>query len=90
VVDPGSETLLEVLLDDLAGDRADILVADSGVVPTLRGRVALFGETERTAVLIKEIFLLKPEPGTIVVEDGCAFVGRMRGLAIGHHDLAHH
>jgi len=90
VVDTGSETLLEVLLDDLAGDRADILVADAGIVPALRSRITLFGETKRAAVFIEEILLLKPEPGTVVVEDGCAFVGRMRGLAIGHHDLAQH
>ncbi len=66
-----------MLLDDLAGDGTDILVADAGVIRSLRGGETLFREAERTTVLVEEIFLLEAEPCIIVFRtvarllDGC-------------------
>ncbi len=79
-----------MLLDDLARDRADVRVADAGVIRALRRRITGGREAERTAVLVEEVFLLEAEPGAGVVENGGALVGRVRRLAIGHHDFAHH
>ena len=91
VVDAGVQAELEMRVDDLTGDAADVLVADAGVVLALRGREAAAGrEAEGHAVLVEEVFLLEAEPGAGVVEDGGTGVRRMRGDAIGHHDLAHH
>src|ERR1700722_12742971 len=90
VVDAGGEAQIEMLLDDLARNCADIGVADAGVIRALRRRIAGGGKAERTAVLEEEIFLLKAEPGAGIVEDGGALVGGMRGLAVGHHHFAHY
>ena len=90
MVDAGGETEIEVLFDHLAGDRADILVADAGVVGALRRRIAGLREAERAAVLVEEIFLLEAEPGAVIVEDGCPLVRWVWRLAVRHHDFAHH
>jgi hypothetical protein len=91
VVDAGVEAEVEVFLDDLAGDVADVPCSRrrSSIRPAGPGKPSL-GETERAAVLGEEIFLLEAEPGARIVEDGGAGVGRVRGDAVGHHDLAHH
>ncbi len=75
MVDAGREAEVEMLFDDLAGDVADVGVADAGVVRTLRRRITRRREAERTAVLVEEVFLLEAEPGAAVVEDGGALVG---------------
>ena len=67
VVDAGLQAQLEVFLDDLAGDVADVLEADAGVVLTLRRRIAFLREAERAAVLDQEILLLEAEPSARVV-----------------------
>ena len=79
-----------MLFDDLARNIADILVADAGVIRTLRRRISGRREAERTVVLIEEVFLLEAEPRVGIVEDGGALVRGMGGLAIRHHDFAHH
>src|SRR5437763_244949 len=48
VVDAGGEAKIEVLFHHLAGDVADILVADAGVVRSLWRRKAAGGKAERT------------------------------------------
>jgi hypothetical protein len=90
VVDARSKAEIEVLFDELAGDVANILAADAGVVRPLRRRITVRGETERSAVLIEKIFLLKTEPRVGVVENGRTLVGGVWCLLIGHHDFAHH
>jgi hypothetical protein len=66
VVDAGVEAEVEMLVDDLARFRADVLVADAGIVRSLRRRIAVVGETERTAVLEKKYSCSKPNqaPGS--------------------------
>src|SRR6266849_1770541 len=63
VIDTSGETEIPVLIDDSAGQAAHIFVANTAVVWALgSSRVAVFGETERTPILIKEVFLLKTNP----------------------------
>ena len=78
-----------MFLDNFAGDAADGIVTDTGVIKTLRIRIAFAREAERLAVFVEEIFLFETEPSAGVVENGRAAVARMRRLAIGHHDFAH-
>src|SRR5262249_42861857 len=66
-----------------------VLVADAGVIRTLRSRVAGFRKAERAAVLVEEVFLLEAEPCVFVLENGRAAVGSMRRDAVRHHDFAH-
>ena len=89
VVDAHLEADVEVLLDDVAGDVADIGEADAAIELALTlGREATLGEAERCAVLVEEVLLLETEPGVGIVENGGAGVGRMR-LAVREEDLAH-
>ena len=90
VVDASVEAEVEMLLDDLARDRADVAIADAGVVRALRRRVAAGREAEWAAVLVEEVLLLEAEPGAGIVENGGALVRRVRGDAVGHHHFAHH
>src|ERR1700753_1000939 len=69
VVDTGREAKVEMLFAHLAGNAADILEADAGVVRSLRSRIPFGREAERTAVLVEEIFLLEAEPRALIVED---------------------
>jgi len=43
MVDPRAQAEVEMLLDELPCERADVLVADAGVVLALRGREAATG-----------------------------------------------
>ena len=87
-VDAGVEADVDVLLDDLAGDVADVLVADAGVVRTLRTGIAVLREAQRPAVLVQEVLLLEADPQAfVVVRDGGAEVRRVRALVLGRGAL---
>ena len=88
VVDAGLEAEVEVGVDDLAGDVADVLVADAGVVLALRRREPLAREAERHAVPVEEVLLLEAEPRVGIVRDRRAAVARVRRL-VGQEHLAH-
>ncbi|OWK26237.1 hypothetical protein AJ87_02375 [Rhizobium yanglingense] len=60
VVDASSQAEVEMLFNDFASNAADVLVADTGVVRTLRSRVTLLREAERTAILVKKYSCSKP------------------------------
>src|SRR3954453_6821648 len=72
VIDSGRNTEVEMLLDDLPGDVADVLKADAGVVRPLGSRETLFRKAERLAVLHQEVFLLEAEPRVRIIDDACA------------------
>src|SRR5262245_48047626 len=79
-----------MLINDLPGDVAYILVADAGVVFTLRRReAAALRECHGHAVLVHEILLLETEPCIRFCDDGRPGVAGMGSFAIRHHDLAH-
>ncbi len=88
MIDAGGETKLEVLIDNLAGNAAHVLVADAAIVGTLRsGGVSVFGEAERSAILVEEVLLFEADPEVGIVFDGGAGVGGVGG-AIRMHDFA--
>ena len=68
-VNAGIETNIDVLLDDLTRDATDVLVTHTGVVGTLRGRIAVLREAQRNSVLEKEILLLEAEPRSGVIRN---------------------
>src|SRR3954447_5901674 len=76
-VDAGSQAQVDVRVDDLARDVADVLVPDARVVLALGCGEALAREPERDAVAVEEVLLLEPEPRARVVRDGGAGVRRM-------------
>src|SRR5665648_1180997 len=82
MIDTGVEAQIEMLLDNLAADRAHVRKADARVIRTLRCGITVGRETERTAVLVEEILLLESEPGAVVVQNGCPLVRRMRGAVL--------
>ncbi len=90
VVDAGVEAEVQVCIYNLAGDGADVFVADTGVILALRRwESATLRKAEWRSVFVEEIFLLVAKPRAGVVENGCARIARMRRLAIGHHHFAH-
>ena len=88
VVDPGGEAVVEVGVHDLAGDIADVLVADARVVLALRDREADAREAERHAIPVEEVLLLEAEPGAWIVRNRRAGVAGVR-RQVGQQDLAH-
>src|SRR6478609_7779229 len=62
MVDAGIKTQIKMLFDDLAGDVTHRVIANTGVVETLRvGITTPTRETEGLAVLVEEIFLFETE-----------------------------
>ncbi len=84
-VDACLDAEVDVGIDDLARDLADVLVADACVVLALRGGEAFAREAERHAVAVEEVLLLEAEPGARVVRDRRAAVRRMRGPVREEH-----
>jgi hypothetical protein len=74
VVDAGVEAEVEVFLDKLTGNIADVLVADASIVGALRRRIAGCREAEWAAVLVEKVFLFKAEPCAGIVENSGSFV----------------
>src|ERR1019366_5588436 len=63
MIDTGRKTQVPVFFDDLAGQAAHVLVADTAVVGALGSTgVAVFREAERTPILIEKVFLLQTNP----------------------------
>src|SRR5512132_298135 len=83
--DAGRDAEVDVLVDDLPSDVADVLVADTGVVLALRPGKALLRESERRPVLVEEVLLLEAEPGVGVVCDRGAAVRRVWGSVREKH-----
>src|SRR4029079_1588376 len=79
---------VDVLVDDLPCDVADVLVADTGVVLALRPWKALSRESERRPVLVEEVLLLEAEPCVRVVCDRGAAVRRVWG-SVREEQLTH-
>ncbi len=77
-----------MLVDDLAGNVADVGIADAGVVLALGLGETVRGEAERAAILIEEVLLLEAEPRIGVIEDGGTCIGGMRST-IGKQHFIH-
>ncbi len=88
-VDSARDADVDVLLDDLARNAADIPVTHARVIRTLGRRESVLGKAERGAVLVQEILLLEPEPGVRIVGNRRPRVRRV-GLAAGQQHLRHH
>src|SRR5204862_6236810 len=58
-----TDAKVDVFVDDLPRDVADVLVADAGVVLALRRGNSLLREAKRRAVSVEEVHLVEPEPG---------------------------
>ena len=87
-VDAGRDADVDVLLDDLSRDAADILVADAGVVRTLRSGVTARGKPSGTPSLNRKYSCSKPNQASA----SSGIVARvLRGvrLAAGQHHLVH-
>ena len=76
--DAGTDAKVDVFVDDLPCDVADVLVADAGVVLALRRGKSLLREAKRRAVRVEEVLLLETEPCVGVVWNRGAAVRRMR------------
>ncbi|MCY1365212.1 hypothetical protein D9M69_520500 [compost metagenome] len=78
-----------MLFYNLARDRADVFVADAGIIRALWCWEALFRETKWATVFVEEIFLLKTEPRIFIFKNSRTAVRWMWRHAIRHHDFAH-
>src|ERR1700730_16625698 len=67
VVNSGSETKVEVRVDDFASDPPHVFVADTGVVFALWIGKAICRKAERTAIFPQEILLLEAEPSIWII-----------------------
>src|SRR4029079_5744568 len=83
--DAGRDAEVDVLVDDLTRDLADVLVADTRVVLALRPGKAVLRKSERRPVLVEEVLLLEAEPGVGVVCDRRAAVRRVWGSVREKH-----
>src|SRR3954463_9019188 len=77
-LDAGLDAEVDVLVDDLPRDVANVLEADARVVLALRRGKALLREPERRAVPVQEVLLLEAEPRVGIVCDRGPAVRRMR------------
>ncbi len=76
-VDVRGDAQVDVLLDELAGNRPDMLVANAGVIRALRGGITVLREAQWGAILPKKVLLLESKPSLGVVGDRGARIRRM-------------